>query len=406
MIADTIRGMLLENAGITVNGPDPWDIHVKDDRWYARVWREKRLGLGESYMDGWWDCERLDEMICRLLRSHIEERLKGNLRYLLRSLPGVFLNIQSTTRARVIAEHHYDLGNDLFMSFLDPFNQYSCGYFEGTGELGRAQQNKMALITEKLDLSANDRVLDIGCGWGGFARYAAERYGCTVTAVNISQEQLQYAREFCKGLPVTFLDCDYRSVDGQFDKIASVGMFEHVGSKNYRTFMQVVRRCLTEAGIFVLHCIGSNVSGRGGCNPWIAKYIFPNSTLPSVAQISEAAEGLFVIEDWHNLGPHYDKTLMAWNANFQDAWPRLSGKYDQRFKRMWEYYLLSCAGAFRARDLQLWQVVMTGHGTGVAQPRCRPTPVELQTFQNGPRRRPSNGCGSADRPATDSTSCG
>ena len=387
MIADTIRGMLLEHAGITVNGPDPWDIHVKDDRWYARVWQEKRLGLGESYMDGWWDCERLDEVVCRLLGSDFEEGVKGNLRYLLRSLPGVFFNFQSKARARMIAEHHYDLGNDLFMSFLDPFNQYSCGYFEGTDELSRAQQNKMALIAEKLDLAADDRVLDIGCGWGGFARYVAERYGCTVTAVNISQEQLHYARDFCRGLPVTFLDCDYRSVDGQFDKIASVGMFEHVGSKNYRTFLEVVRRCLTEAGIFVLHCVGSNVSGRGGCDPWTTKYIFPNSMLPSVAQISEAAEGLFVIEDWHNLGPHYDKTLMAWNANFQVAWPRLSGKYDQRFKRMWEYYLLSCAGAFRARDIQLWQVVMTGHGTGVAQPRCRPTPVELQASQNEPRRR-------------------
>jgi len=205
-------------------------------------------------------------------------------------------------------------------------------------------------------------VLDIGCGWGGLAKYMAERSGCSVTGVNISREQLGYAREFCKGLPVTFLDCDYRVVKGSFDKIVSVGMFEHVGCKNYRTFMQVVRRCLKPDGIFLLHTIGSNVS-QTGCDPWINRYIFPNGMLPSIAQIARATEGLLAIEDWHNLGPHYDKTLMAWNANFQKAWPNLQSRYDERFRRMWTYYLLSCAGAFRARNIQVWQVVMTPVGT-------------------------------------------
>jgi cyclopropane-fatty-acyl-phospholipid synthase len=362
---------IMANAGIVIGGSDPWDIQIRDDRFFSRVLRQKSLGLGESYMDGWWDCAQLDEMICRLLRGGVEAKVRGNLRYLMRFLPAILLNLQSKGRARTIAERHYDLGNDLFFSFLDPsYQQYSCGYFEATDDLNQAQLDKLELICRKMHLNRGDHLLDIGCGWGGLARYAAERFGCTVTAVNISQEQLRYGRDFCKGLPVQFQDCDYRAVSGRFDKIVSVGMFEHVGQKNYRTFMKVVHSCLKDDGIFLLHTIGGNVS-RMSCDPWIAKYIFPNGMLPSITQIARAVEKLFVIEDWHNLGPHYDKTLMAWNANFQQAWPRLKEKYDDRFKRMWEYYLLSCAGAFRARSIQVWQAVMTKHGTGTAQPRCR-----------------------------------
>jgi cyclopropane-fatty-acyl-phospholipid synthase len=270
----------------------------------------------------------------------------------------------------MIAERHYDLGNDLFSSFLDPYNQYSCAYFEGTDDLNQARQNKLALIAEKLNIAPADDILDIGCGWGGLAKYIAERFDSSVTAVNISGEQLRYAKEVCKELPVRFQDRDYRAIDGRFDKIVSVGMFEHVGRKNYRTFMKTVHRCLKKDGLFLLHTIGGNIS-QAGCDPWLSRYIFPNGMIPSSAQIARAVEGLFVIEDWHNLGPHYEKTLMAWNHNFQKAWPRLKINYDARFKRMWEYYLLSSAGAFRARDIQLWQIVMTPHGSGTAQPRCR-----------------------------------
>ncbi len=323
-------------------------------------------------MDGWWDCERVDEFIYRLLRSGIENNVRGNLGLLLRALPWLLLNLQSKARARIIADRHYNLGNDLFAAFLDPYMQYSCAFFEGTDDLEQAQLNKLEMICAKLDLAPGDHLLDIGCGWGGLAKYAAERYGCTVTGVNISKEQLAFARDFCKGLPVRFLDCDYRAIEGQFDKIVSVGMFEHVGSRNYRTYFDVVRRCLKPDGIFLLHTIGSNTSGRGGSEPWISKYIFLNSMLPSIAQIAKAAERGFVIEDWHNFGPHYDKTLMAWQARFQAAWPRLEGlKYDTRFKRMWDYYLLCCAAAFRVRHTQLWQVVMTRSGTGRPQPCCR-----------------------------------
>lgn len=361
---------LLASAGIRLNGPHPWDIQIRDRRWFGRVWRDKNLGLGESYMDGWWDCAQLDEMFHRLLRSGLDSKVRGNLPYLLRSLPGLLLNLQSRMRSRMVAKRHYNLGNDLFLSFLDNYQQYSCGYFDKTDDLDQAQQDKLALIARKLQLADSDHVLDIGCGWGGLARYVATHHGCRVTAVNISNPQLRYARDRCKGLPVDFSECDYRSITGRFNKIVSVGMFEHVGHKNYPTYMRVVHRSLKNEGIFLLHTIGSNISSKS-CDPWVIKYIFPNGMLPGPAQISKAAEGLFVIEDWHNLGPHYDKTLMAWNRNFQHAWPSLKDHYDDRFKRMWEYYLLSSAGAFRARDLQVWQIVMTRQGSSRAQPACR-----------------------------------
>lgn len=364
MSANVIQ-QLLSQAGVSVNGENPWDPRIYTPHVYDRMLRDRNLGLGEAYMDGWWDCERLDQFFCRILNSDIEAKVTSDLRYLIRLLPAIVFNLQSRARSRIIARRHYDLGNDLFFSFLDGYRQYSCAYFQETDDLDRAQQIKMEMICRKLDLKPSDKVLDIGCGWGGLAKYMAERSDCSVTGVNISKEQLGYAREFCRGLPITFLDCDYRAVTGSFDKIVSVGMFEHVGCKNYRTFMRVVRRCLKPGGIFLLHTIGGNIS-QTSCDPWIDRYIFPNGMLPSIAQIARACEGLFVIEDWHNLGPHYDKTLMAWNANFQQNWPTLQSRYDERFRRMWTYYLLSCAGAFRARNIQVWQIVMSP--VGASQP--------------------------------------
>ena len=359
---------LLSTAGVRINGPDPWDIQVRDEGFYARVLKDGSLGLGESYMEGWWDCTRIDEFICRLLKRNLGEKIRGNLRAFLFDLSARIFNLQSPDGAAIAVRRHYDLGNDLFFSFLDPCNQYSCAYFQGTDDLAKAQQNKLDLICRKIDLQPKDQVLDIGCGWGGCARYAAEHYGCAVMAVNLSEEQIRYAREYCKNLPVKFLREDYRQIEGSFNKIVSVGMFEHVGKKNYETFMKVVHRCLKEEGIFLLHTIGCNTP-RDSVNPWVDRYIFPNGSLPSMAEICRAAEGLFVIEDIHNLGPHYEKTLLAWNVRFQKAWALLAGRYDQIFKRMWEYYLLSYAGAFRARHMHVWQIVMSK--PGASQPPCR-----------------------------------
>jgi cyclopropane-fatty-acyl-phospholipid synthase len=363
-----IVDQLLSETGVRINGPERWDIQVRDERFYARVLNDGSLGLGESYMEGWWDCPRIDEFICRLLKGNLEKKIRGNLRTLLFYLSARIFNLQSPARAGIIARRHYDIGNDFFSSFLDPYNQYSCAYFQGTDDLTESQRKKLDLICRKIDLQPQDHVLDIGCGWGGFARYAAEHYGCTVTAVNISEEQIRFARKYCKNLPVTVLQEDYRQIQGRFDKIVSIGMFEHVGRKNYEAFMEVVHRSLKEEGIFLLHTIGGNVS-RINCDPWLNRYIFPNGMLPSITQISRAAEDLFVIEDVHNLAPHYKETLMRWNDRFQEAWSGLSERYDRIFKRMWEYYLLSCAGAFCARHIQVWQIVMTK--AGAVQPLCR-----------------------------------
>lgn len=359
---------LFSRAGIVINGSNPWDIFIEDDSFYGRLLRDKSLGLGEAYMEGLWRCKQIGEFTYRLMKANLHEEIRSGVKFFLPYLTACLFNFQSRRRAYLVAEKHYDLDNDLFLSFLDPYKQYSCGYFNGTEDLAEAQRNKLDLICKKIELRAQDRVLDIGCGWGGFAKYAAERYGCSVTGITISQEQVNYAGEFCRNLPVTILKCEYRDLEGTFDKIVSVGMFEHVGRKNYRYFMRIVKRCLKDDGIFLLHTIGSNES-EITCEPWISKYIFPNGMIPSISQIGQAAEGLFVMEDLHNLGPHYEKTLLAWHDNFQQAWDKLSKKYDSRFKRMWEYYLLSCAGAFRARQLQLWQLVFTKYGT--VQPCCR-----------------------------------
>ena len=362
----------LAGNGILINGSNPWDIQVHDERFFSRLLCENNLGLGESYMDGWWDCGRIDEMICRIVGSEQydfkHDLMAVGVRGFLSLLFTLLFNSQSRRLSRVVAEQHYNLGNDLFLSFLGPNRQYSCAYFNDSNDLQEAQRRKLDLIARKMNLQPGDKLLDIGCGWGGLAKYAAENYGCEVTAINISREQITFAKEWCRNLPVQVLECDYRNLQGSYDKIVSVGMFEHVGRKNYRTFMEMVHRCLKKDGIFLLHTIGGNKS-RVKVDEWFDKYIFPNGMLPSSAQISKAIEGLFVMEDWHNLGPHYDKTLMAWNDNFQRAWPKLKNSYSERFKRMWEYYLLCCAGSFRARLLQLWQIVLTKYHT--PQPPCR-----------------------------------
>lgn len=354
---------LLQQADLEVDGPNPWDIRVLNEGFYPRVAAQGSLGLGEAYMDGWWECDRIDEFIERVLRAGLNEPLGCGLAAGLARLPARLLNSFSRRGFRKLTEAHYDLSREIFMSFLDPYNQYSCGFFYDTDDLNEAQLNKMEMICRKIDIGREDRVLDIGCGWGGLSRYMAETRGCEVVAVNISDEQIAYAREFCEGLPVQVRKQDYRDLDEKFDKIVSVGMFEHVGPRDHRTFFEVVRNCLADSGACLVQTIGGN-SAAEDCDPWIKKYIFPQGALPGVSQIGESIEGLLVMEDWHNMGPHYDRTLMAWHDNFIRAWPRLkkSRELDERFRRMWEYYLLSCAGAFRARSIQLWQVAFTPIG--------------------------------------------
>jgi cyclopropane-fatty-acyl-phospholipid synthase len=370
---------LLEAAGIHPGGAGECDPRILDDRFYGRVLREGSLGLGESYMDGWWTVESLDGMLFRLVAHGVDDRVHG-LHGWLDDLRSLLLNLQAGRRALAVGERHYDLGNDLFEAMLGKRLVYSCGYWREARDLDAAQEAKLDLVCRKLGLRPGMRVLDIGCGWGEALKFAAERYGVSGVGVTISREQADFARALCAGLPVEIRLQDYHALDGasagdQFDRIFSIGMFEHVGAKNYRTYFEVARRCLrddeaTGGGLFLLHCIGGNVSVRH-TDPWIARYIFPNSMLPSARQVAEASEGLFVMEDWHNFGPDYDLTLQAWRANVEAAWDRLPARYDERFRRMWRFYLAASMAAFRARRIQLWQVAFSPRGVpgGYVAPR-------------------------------------
>lgn len=351
---------ILGIAGININGNKPWDIQVHDDRFYQRVLADGSLGLGESYMNGWWDCKKIDELFDKILRAHLEKKVKvkGILWDILKAKT---INMQSKSRAFEIGEKHYNIGNELFQYMLDKRMVYTCAYWKKAKNLNDAQEAKLELTCKKIGLKPGMKVLDIGCGWGSFCKYAAEKYKVNVTGITVSKEQAELARKLCKGLPVKIKLQDYRDVNEKFDVIVSLGMFEHVGVKNYRTYMKVVNRCLKDNGIFLLHTIGTNVGG-GVMEPWINKYIFPGGILPSPKEIMSASEGLFILEDWHSFGMDYDKTLMEWHKNFEKNWDNLKGDYDEKFKRMWNYYLLSCAGSFRARENQLWQIVFSKNG--------------------------------------------
>ncbi|CAI2414008.1 cyclopropane fatty acyl phospholipid synthase [Serratia marcescens] len=352
---------MLAEAGVAINGPRAWDIRVHNPALFKRILQEGSLGFGEGYMDGWWECERLDMLFTRILQAGVDERLPKSLSDIARIAYARLFNRQSRKRAWQVGKEHYDIGNDLFRAMLDPYMQYSCGYWKEAQTLEQAQQAKLRMICEKLQLKPGMTLLDIGCGWGGLAQFAAQNYGVSVHGVTISAEQQKLAQARCAGLDVEILLQDYRDLDRQFDRIVSVGMFEHVGPKNYETYFSVAARNLKPDGLFLLHTIGSNQTDLN-VDAWIDKYIFPNGCLPSVRHIAEASEGRFVMEDWHNFGADYDRTLMAWLENFKRAWPDLMGGYSERFERMFTYYLNACAGAFRSRNIQLWQVLFSPAG--------------------------------------------
>jgi cyclopropane-fatty-acyl-phospholipid synthase len=352
---------LLHCADIKINGSRPWDLQVHDERLFRRILREGSLGLGEAYMDGWWDAEKLDEFFARVLSADLEGKIWGNWRTLTGIIGQRMINPQRKRVAYRIGERHYDIGNDLYCAMLDRRLVYSCGYWRDADNLDQAQEAKLDLVCRKLKLQPRQEILDIGCGWGSLAKFAAEKYGVSVVGVTVSQEQIALGRELCSGLPVQLQFRDYRDIEGQYEHIVSLGMFEHVGYKNYRTFMKVVHGHLKDNGLFLLHTIGKNESSKY-IDPWFGKYIFPNSLIPSASQITTAFEKLLVLEDWHNFGTYYDKTLMAWFKNFNDHWENLRSKYGDRFYRMWKYYLLVSAATFRVRKSNLWQIVLSKRG--------------------------------------------
>ncbi len=359
---------LMRRGGVTVDGDAPWDIQVHDNRFYGRVLRDGTLGLGESYMDGWWDAEAIDQALSKLVLADLYAEIRDSWAFMAHAVRNKVFNLQGVMRAFEVGERHYDIGNDLYEAMLDPRMVYTCGYWKEADDLAAAQEAKLDLVCRKIGASKGMRILELGCGWGSFARFAAERYGAEVTGVTVSKEQVVIAKERCAGLPVDIRLADYRDAEGTYDAVVSIGIMEHIGFKNYRTYMEVSRRCLAKGGVGFVHTIAGNRS-RKGFDPWFDKYIFPNAQLPSIAQLGAAMEELFVFEDLHNIGEHYDRTLMAWNENFEAAWPRLSARYGERFRRMWRFYLLSSAALFRSRFSQLYQIVMTP--TGTPQPNCR-----------------------------------
>lgn len=357
-------------------GAEAWDPRIRDARFFRRVLAQGSLGLGESYMDGWWDVDDLDGMLFRLLTADIDQKVRG-VGEVWDALRARLLNMQSGARSFEVGERHYDLGNDLYRAMLGKRLVYSCGYWRDASDLDAAQEAKLDLVCRKLGLRAGMRVLDIGCGWGEALKFAAERYGVRGVGVTVSREQAEYARELCAGLPIEIRLQDYRELDasdGGFERVFSLGMFEHVGVRNYAEYFDVARRCLAPdapgGGLFLLHTIGGSTS-VDHTDPWIARYIFPNSMLPSAKQIAAAAEGRFVIEDWHNFGADYDRTLQAWRENVEAAWDRLPSRYDERFRRMWRFYLAGSMASFRSRHIHLWQVVLSPMGVpgGYVAPR-------------------------------------
>ncbi|MBF0571556.1 MAG: cyclopropane fatty acyl phospholipid synthase [Candidatus Omnitrophica bacterium] len=367
---NSLKGLverIFNAVDIRINGERPWDVQVRHEGVYQRVISQGSLGLGEAYMDGWWDCENLDEAFFRVIRAEQEGRFRLIFPFsilfslFISDLKSKILNHQRLSEAFMVGERHYDIGNDLYRSMLDKRMVYTCAYWENARDLDEAQEFKLDLVCRKLQLRPGMHVLDIGCGWGSFAKYAAQQYGVKVTGITISHKQVELAQETCRGLPIDIQLKDYRDFSGTFDRIVSLGMFEHVGYKNYRTYMQMVARSLKDDGLFLLQTIGSNKSTTS-YDLWLNKYIFPNALIPSIEQIGQSYEGLLVMEDWQNFSAYYDQTLMVWFKNFNTNWYSLRSRYGDKFYRMWRYYLLSCAGLFRARRLQLWQIVFSKYG--------------------------------------------
>lgn len=352
-------------ADVQFNGRRPWDITVHDDRLFRATALHGVIGFGEAYLNGWWDCQAIDQLYDRAMRADVLRHLRRHPRVIARWLKETLFNLQSRRGAARNVRRHYELGNDLFAATLDKRMTYSCGFWQRARNLDQAQQDKLELVCRKLGLQPGMRVLDIGCGWGSFAGYAAERYGCHVTGITLSSAQINYARNACDGLPVEIQRRDYRDVDQQFDRVVSIGMFEHVGDKNYRTFMRAAERALKPDGLFLLHFFATQRSWPNLLDTevtWVSRHVFPGMVVPSLKQVGAAIDGVFVTEDLHNFGADYDPTLMAWHENFQRNWPTIADRYDERFRRLWSFYLQSCAGAFRCRKYQLWQLVFSPTG--------------------------------------------
>lgn len=364
---------ICKRAGINFDGSNP-DIKVNDERFYKEFLKGS-LAIGEAYMAGWWDAEDLQKLIEKIYRADLARFFYENPTYILQSITSKIFNFQSLSRSFQVGEEHYDIGNELYEKMLDKRMTYTCGYWRsGAKDLDQAQVDKLDLVCRKLNLEPGMKVLDIGCGWGSFMKYAVDNYNVECVGLTVSKEQAKWGNEKFSEDPITYIVEDYRKHTGQYDRVLSIGMFEHVGPKNYREYFKACNRNLKPGGICFLHTIGKT-ENSSGTDPWINKYIFPNGVIPSVSQIGKAMEEHFIMEDWHNFGEDYALTLNCWKKNFKNHWEELKSlepkKYDERFYRMWCFYLDSCAASFAVRNLSLWQIVMTKKSDKIPQPYCR-----------------------------------
>ena len=349
----------LQQAGVCVGGGNPWDPVVHDPGFYARVARDGMLGLGDAYVDGWWDCADLPELFSRAIRGGLWERASRARPALVKRVKDAVLNRQSPGRAVRNVAAHYVRRNDLVLGMLDPWRAYSCAFFRDPADpaegLDAAQERKLGLVCDKLGLAPGHRFADVGCGWGSLLGFAAERRGVRGVGLTPAGTQAAYVRE---RYGLTVREQDYRQMTGTYDRVASVGMFEHVGRKNYRAYMEVVARCLAADGLFLLHCFGRPAAGVPPLDPWLDRHVFPGGCLPTLDQVHAAADGVLEAVHQDEWGRHYDPTLLAWAGNFEREAERTGLKQrDGPTYRMWRYYLYTCAGAFRSGDVALWQVV-------------------------------------------------
>ena len=349
---------LFASAGIGIDGGGSVAIHVNDPRFYAAVLRDGELGMGESYMDGWWDCDAIDELATRFIASGLLKQAYRSPGVVFYALMARLARVGSRERAFDVGRRHYDLGNDLFEAMLDRRMIYSCAYWPDAATLEEAQDAKLDLVCRKLGLKPGQRILDLGCGWGGFASYAAERYGVSVMGVTVSREQAEFAQRRVARLPVEIRLCDYRDITGEFDHVVSIAMIEAVGLRYLETFFATVARTLRPGGRFLLHGFFANEPLGPQHARWLDRYIFPGGAAPTLWQVLKAAQGRLAVEALQRLDG-YDRTIGEWERRFLAAWPALSKRYDERFYRMWRFYLGISRGIFRARLCHVWHIVFS-----------------------------------------------
>jgi len=356
---------LLAGADIHLNGSRPWDIQIKHPLTLQRWMREGSLGMGESYMDGWWECQAIDQMMSRAVRARLQQHM-GTPQAWWHSCWSKWAQHVPVGKGSIVGRAHYELSNLLFSAMLDSgMNNSSAYWHEGASTLEQAQTAKLDMICRKLQLQPGMRLLDLGCGWGSLMRHAAKYHGVTALGITQSEEQMQLGQQMTKGLAVQFELIDYRqfNTDGrtQFDRVVSAGMLNQVAQVKDPAFFSAARRSLKKDGLFLMEAMGNNQADKL-LGPWMEKHVLGKASLPSIGDIAEPAQAHFVLEDVHNLGADHDRTLLHWHQRFELAWPQLRLNYDERFYRMWRYHLLSSAGSFRARSTQIWQIVMSPKG--------------------------------------------